>query len=263
MRCLVGGANSTRVTDWSHEGRRKKSLVKAAGDIKQTCITQYYDIVDEIERLSHTNEVLSMLQRQSPDELPFRPVLKQIIMNAERNATVLPQAKRHPEVLKNFATALFIYARPLAYNFLQRNLHQPLPSLRTVQRIVHGNYDTLNEGEFRFDGLADHTAKHNTVNLVSVGEDATRIICRVAYDARTNRCVGFVLPLKDGLPEVDSFWLLLLMLLKRCLPIKQWQSMPMCIWLNHWIKIFLHFAWHVSEPVTNLPQMTCFLDGSI
>ena len=147
MRYPVGGANSTRVTDWSREGRRKKSLVKKAGDIKQTCITQYYDIVNEIERLSNTNEVLSMLQWQSPDELPFS----------------------------------------------------------TVQRIVHGNYDTWNEGEFRFDGLANHIAKHNTVNLVSVGEDATSIICRVEYDARTNRCVGFVLLLKGGLPEVDSF----------------------------------------------------------
>ena len=37
------------------------------------------------------------------------------------------------------------------------------------------------------------------------GEDATRIICRVAYDAKTNRCVGFVLPVNNGLFEVDSF----------------------------------------------------------
>ena len=126
-------------------------------------------------------------------------MLKQIIANAERNATAVPQAKRHPEVLKKFATALFIYAGPLAYNLLHKNLHQALPSLRTVQRVVHANYNTMNEGEFRFDGLAAHIAKHDTVSLVSIGEDATRIICRVEYDIRTNRCVGF------GLPEVDSF----------------------------------------------------------
>ena len=91
------------------------------------------------------------------------------------------------------------YAGPLAYNFFQKNLHQALPSLRTVQRVVHANYNTMNEGEFRFDGLAAHIAKHDTVSLVSIGEDATRIICRVEYDIRTNRCVGF------GLPEVDYF----------------------------------------------------------
>ena len=31
------------------------------------------------------------------------------------------------------------------------------------------------------------------------------IIFRVKYDARTNFCVGFVLPLKDKLSEVDTF----------------------------------------------------------
>ena len=182
----VGGANSltSSVSDWSREGRRKKLLVKAASDIKQTCTTQYYDIVDEIERLSHTNEVLSVLQQRPSDQLPFSPVLKQIIVNAERNATALPQAKRHPEVLKKFATALLIYAGPLAYNFLQKNLHEALPSLRTVQRIVHAKFDAMNEEEFCFDGLAAHIAKHNTVGLVSIhGDDATCIICRVEFDA--------------------------------------------------------------------------------
>jgi hypothetical protein len=87
------------VTDWSRQGRRNKLLVKAASDIEQTCITQYYDIVDEMERLSHTNEVLSVLQQRPSDQLPFSPMLKQITANAERNVTALPQAKRHPEVL--------------------------------------------------------------------------------------------------------------------------------------------------------------------
>ena len=48
-----GGANSSSVTDWSRGGRIKKLLIKAASDIKQTFITQYYDIVDEIEVESH------------------------------------------------------------------------------------------------------------------------------------------------------------------------------------------------------------------
>ena len=146
-----------------------------------------------------------MLKRQCPEEMPFSPVLKQIIANAERNATALPQAKRHPEILLKIATALLIYAGPLAYNFLQKNLHQALPSLRTVKRIVHASYDTMNEGEFRFDGLAAHIGKHKTVSLVTIGKDATRIICRVEYDVRTDRCVGFVLPLQNGLPAIDSF----------------------------------------------------------
>ena len=81
-------------------------------------------------------------------------------------------------------------------------MYQALPSLCTVQRIIHEKYEAISEGEFCFDGLVAHIAQYNTVNVVSIGEDATRIICRVEYDIRTDRCVGFVL---KGLPEVDSF----------------------------------------------------------
>ena len=123
-------------------------------------------------------------------------ILKQIIANAERNALALPHGRRHSDVLKRFSTGLYIYAGPLAYEFLQHNLHQALPSLRTVQRIIHAKYEAISEGEFCFDGLVAHIAQYNTVNVVSIGEDATRIICRVEYDIRTDWCVGFVLPLK-------------------------------------------------------------------
>ena len=202
----VGGAyqqaDHCSPIDWSRDGRRRKLLLKSAGDIKQSCITQYYNLVDEIEKLSHGNKELCTLRNQ---DVPFSPVFKQIIANAKRNATVLPHAKRHLEVIKKFATVLFIYAGPLAYEFLQKNLHQALPSLRTVQRIVHTSYDALNEGKFRFDDLAAHIAQYNTTRAVSIGENATRIICRVEYDIRTNRCVGFVLPLQNGLPEMDAF----------------------------------------------------------
>ena len=81
-----------------------------------------------------------------------------------------------------------------------------MPSLRTVQRIVHSEYKTINEGQFRFNELAEYIDLHNAPRLISVGEDATRVISRVEYDHETDRCVGFVLPLNDsGLPEVDSF----------------------------------------------------------
>ena len=202
---IGGGALCNGVIDWSRDARAKRLLVKAGSDINQTLITQYYGIVDEIEKLTQSNDILSTLRVQESNVMPFSPVLKQIISNAERNAKTLPHGKRHPEVLKKFATALYIYSGPLAYEFLQRNLHQALPSLRTIQRVVHANYNTINEGEFRFDGLAAHIAKHNTTNMVTVGEDATRIICRVEYDSKTNRCVGFVFPLKGGLPVIDSF----------------------------------------------------------
>ena len=62
-------------------------------------------------------------------------------------------------------------------------------------------------GRIWFDGLAAHLVQHNAPSIISVGEDATRVISRVEYDCETDRCVGFVLPLNKctGLPEIDSF----------------------------------------------------------
>lgn len=45
------------------------------------------------------------------------------------------------------------------------------------------------------------------MKVIIIGEDATRVISRVEYD-KTNRCVGFVLPIDDndnGLPKNDEF----------------------------------------------------------
>ena len=42
--------------------------------------------------------------------------------------------------------------------------------------------------------------------IVSIGEDATRIIGRVDYDSQTDRLVGFVMPVnKLGLPVTDTY----------------------------------------------------------
>ena len=42
--------------------------------------------------------------------------------------------------------------------------------------------------------------------IVTIAEDATRVIARVDYDNETDRCIGFVLPIdKHGLPKTDSF----------------------------------------------------------
>lgn len=45
--------------------------------------------------------------------------------------------RRHTEVLKKFATLLYINAGSMAYQFIQGNIPEALPSLRTVQDIVH------------------------------------------------------------------------------------------------------------------------------
>jgi len=81
-----------------------------------------------------------------------------------------------------------------------------LPSLRTIQRQVYSEYHHISEGELQFDGLASHLTKHKAPFVVSISEDATRIISRVEYDRESNRMVGFILSCDDtGMALVDSF----------------------------------------------------------
>ena len=134
------------------------------------------------------------------------PILKQILINADKNSCKYPTQQRHSEILKKFATTLFIYCDPLSYEFIHQNMSQALPSLRSVQRIIHFQYKTMHEGTFQSDDLFKHITDHKAPRMVSIGEDATRVIGRVDYDSETDRCVGFVLPLDDhGLPLVDSY----------------------------------------------------------
>lgn len=187
--------------------------------MNQTHITDYYGLVDSIQRLESENKRLASLLQHlkqynfqddnvQQTESGYAPLLKQMVKNAERNAMRLPKGRRHTEILKKFCTSLFIYAGPLAYEFIQQNLREALPCLRTVQQMVRSEYKPVKAGDFRFDGLVEYlTVTHNApTRMVSIGEDATRVIARVEYDSESDCCVGFVLPLKEnGLPVVDSF----------------------------------------------------------
>ena len=151
----------------------------------------------QLNRSSHENSY-------SPCSLT--PILKQILLNITKNSDRNGKQRRHNEIVKRFCTALFIYAGPLAYEFIQSNMQQALPSVRTIQRVIYSEYKTITEGLFRFDELEKHIELYGCPKIVSIAEDATRIIARVDYDSETDRCVGFVLPVNQkGLPIVDSY----------------------------------------------------------
>ena len=100
---------------------------------------------------------------------------------------------------------MFLHAGPLAYEFLQQNVPQALPCVRTIQSTIHSEYKRVDEGCFRFDELKGHIERYKAPAFISISEDATRIVGRVEYDSATNRCVGFVLPLdENGLPKENS-----------------------------------------------------------
>ena len=81
-----------------------------------------------------------------------------MMVNAEKNIGQYPTHQRHPEILKKFSTALFILAGPMAYEFIHQNMPEALPCMRTVQRSIHAEYKTIDEGSFRFEELKQHLA---------------------------------------------------------------------------------------------------------
>ena len=119
----------------------------------------------------------------TPSECPttVTPILKSLMENATRNAGKQNKQRRHTEVLKKFATLLYINAGSMAYQFKQGNIPEALPSLRTVQDIVLLQYEPFLEGQFRFDELRQFLDKYNAPLLVTVSEDATRIISTTPF----------------------------------------------------------------------------------
>ena len=56
------------------------------------------------------------------------------------------------------------------------------------------------------DGLLVHLNSYDAPKVVTIGEDAARLISRVEYDSETVRLVGFVLSCdREGLPLTDAF----------------------------------------------------------
>ena len=97
--------------------RKKRSLEIAASDPLQSRITDYWMILSNNEKSIKENEKLSLLLQQAYDascevepcrqHISFTTILKEMICNAEKNCGQYHTHRRHPIILKKFATALF------------------------------------------------------------------------------------------------------------------------------------------------------------
>lgn len=73
-----------------------------------------------------------------------------------------------------------------------------------MQRLI-SKKERINEGSFYFDELIAHLNEWKSPLCINLHLDDTRIIHKIEYDSLTDRYVGFVLPLKDGLPICDAY----------------------------------------------------------
>lgn len=96
---------------------------------------------------------------------------------------------------------------PLAYETIQRNLPTALPSLSSTNRYIRKMNSRVIEGVLRCNELQLFLEQRKLPKVVSLSEDATRIIGRIQYDRKTNQLIGFAQPIdrKNGMPVPFTF----------------------------------------------------------
>lgn len=126
--------------------------------------------------------------------------LNLLLRTANENNERSKHRYRYPTELKSFSSYFRLLCGPLAYNVLQSNLNLALPALPSVNRYIKHRGCTISEGVLRCNELLHYLQDRQLPKIVSLSEDATRIVGRVQYDSRHNQLVGFVLPINQGLP---------------------------------------------------------------
>jgi len=104
---------------------------------------------------------------------------------------------------KKFSIYLYYVGGKLLYETLHANLPNVLPSISTLNRYDKCQY--TEEGKIDFNGLVQHLKERNASKVIWIAEDATRITGKIEYDSRSNKVFGFVLPLKNGLPDQKKY----------------------------------------------------------
>lgn len=133
--------------------------------------------------------------------------LNKLLSTAKQNSQRSRGGYRYDKETRMIASYLRMIMGPLAYDTLQNNLKCALPSLPSTNRYIRSSQCRIFEGVLRSEELFVYLTARNLPLVVSLSEDATRIIGRVQYDSVTNQLVGFVLPIneKNGMPVPFAF----------------------------------------------------------
>nr|CAI5847436.1 unnamed protein product [Callosobruchus analis] len=100
---------------------------------------------------------------------------------------------------------LYYIGGRLLYETVYANLKNVLPSISTLNRYVQKQESYPEQGVFDFDGVLQFLNDENLPKYIWISEDCTRITEKIKYCSKTNKFKGFPLPLRDGLPETDSY----------------------------------------------------------
>ena len=129
-----------------------------------------------------------------------RELIETIIMNHYR-------AKYHfsyNSSMREFASVIFILGGRNLYEFIRMNIPGLLPSLSIIQSLIDSSTNYLQEGQYRYEAMYDYLSWKRS-KFVFAAEDCTSVIPKITYNVHSNTFTGFTPPLKDGLPQVNTF----------------------------------------------------------
>ena len=201
-------SDSPDSSKWNSRGfRNQRKLLKDSVKQGQTKITEYFDV----EQLTSTIDDIVFIRKKvnetigENEDVSVKPILKLLYSNALKNTSKTSKhACRHDRSVKMFAAYLFCLIGRAGYEFLLENVGVALPSLPNILRMIN-EFPRIKEGEFLFNELVKHLQKWKVPMYIHVHMDDTRVLNKIEYDYGNDRYVGFVLPVRNGLPDVDAF----------------------------------------------------------
>lgn len=193
------GANDLSNKFAELELREKTKPPKCSSTWYFNCESSDIDL-DDADHLHQIDEI------ESPNETQTHYVLNRLLRTANQNEMRHKSGYRFYPDVKQWAVGLRNIAGPTAYIMLQKNLELALPSLSTVNYLLHNKGPAMIEGVPRLKELRIYLEERKLPLTVCLSEDATKIENRVQYDSKKNILVGFVPPLdQNGMPIPLTF----------------------------------------------------------
>lgn len=239
QRALISNITSKSRSKWTLEkyqrnqrARRKRENLGENDVSNQTVITSFLPFLsrveNEVESIMHnalgdkTGLEYSTLSTKLNDTLKALPpkisqihgepsashrsqFLKMLIDISIQNSDSSSSRYHYNDVVKKFSIYLFYIGGRLLYETIYENMKGVLPSISTLNNYVAKSGGKIEEGVFDYDGLCTFLEERNLPKVVWISEDGTRVTGKIEYDSKSNKLVGFTLPLVDGLPQTDTF----------------------------------------------------------
>lgn len=125
-------------------------------------------------------------------------LLNNMLKCCKQNITVVRHTYRYNEDLKDYCVYVRIIGGRAHYLTFKANSPRSVPSLSSINRRISKERAYSMEGEIRCKELRRYLEDLDLPMIVSLSEDATRIIGRPQYDPRYNQIIGFILPYKHN-----------------------------------------------------------------